>query len=62
MAEQLHLLLDGPFRNRLARRHPMLEQRAPEFEVVGGEVAIGDGNASQRFACRCGAVAFGRGE
>ena len=49
VAEQIHLLADRPFRNRLARRHPVFEQRAPEFEIFGGEIAIGDRDANQRL-------------
>ena len=62
VAEQIHLFADRPFRNRLARRHPVLEQRAPEFEIFRGEIAIGDRDAHQRLARRGRAIAFGCGE
>ena len=50
MAEQIHLFVDRPFRHRFARRHPVFEQRAPQFEIFGGEIAIGHRNPDQRFA------------
>ena len=58
VAEQFHLLLDRPFRNRLFRRHAVLEQRAPEFEIFSGEIAIADRDPHQRLGRRGGTSAF----
>jgi hypothetical protein len=62
VAEQIHLLVDRPFRDRLAAFHAVLEQRAPELEIAGGEIAIGKRDAHQDPVRRGGALAFGRGE
>ena len=58
--KQIHLFVDRPFRHRLVRRHPVLKQRAPQFEIFGGEIAVGDRDAHQRLARR-GRSAFCRG-
>ena len=58
--KQIHLFVDRPFRHRLVRRHPVPKQRAPQFEIFGGEIAVGDRDAHQRLARRGRALA-GRG-
>jgi drug/metabolite transporter (DMT)-like permease len=62
VTKQVHLFVYDRLRNCFARTHAVLEQRAPELDILCGEVAIGDSDANQRFARGGGTRAFGLGQ